>query len=445
MRFHVSPRQWGAIVLVAAITMIFSTDRVSADSQVDSLLLYQPAGVRIETGYNGTQRKFKVFVIWEDIPGNCASVLHPADTTGWGSNVSAPVALPEVRGLYTGDVDRTFTFISFVQGGENAVGSGSMTLNGTIRGQEYYTVAINIGAGYDGQWRPLIFRDNRVFPPVNVDFGIEFRMGNGNVASGRRFIFGAEDFEGFHIWRGIESDGSDLEIIGELSKEEASRGRKFGGSLQDSVYFYEVIPTLRNPLKPRWISTVGSIECLGHSIDLRLGPDELFWYDCNAFNGFTYYYAVTTFDRGFNIQSSRQGLEKFDSCELPDPDVPGSSYLCADSMTVLALDLGAQDKLERIYAVPNPYRSGGSRLTTTNYHNFPDELVRFVNVPSRAKLRVYTISGDLVWEIQRMDETTGNVEWGLVNRSGEEVGSGVYIYRVESDIGSMYGRLVVIR
>jgi hypothetical protein len=84
-------------------------------------------------------------------------------------------------------------------------------------------------------------------------------------------------------------------------------------------------------------------------------------------------------------------------------------------------------------------------LTSENYHNFPDELVRFVNVPSDCTIKIFTVAGDLVWENEQVSNG-GNVTWDLKNRGEESVTSGVYIYRIEkSDGDSVFGRIVVIR
>jgi hypothetical protein len=84
-------------------------------------------------------------------------------------------------------------------------------------------------------------------------------------------------------------------------------------------------------------------------------------------------------------------------------------------------------------------------LTASNYHNFPDGLVRFVNIPWNCTIRVFTVAGDLVWE-NVQTSNGGDVEWNLTNQSSESIASGVYIFRVETPNGdSMFGRLVVIR
>jgi hypothetical protein len=169
-------------------------------------------------------------------------------------------------------------------------------------------------------------------------------------------------------------------------------------------------------------------------------PDQYFWFDCNGSNGFTYYYAVTTFDRGYSLQQGTQGLTKVDNCAVQE----GIPYNCPQDLTRLSLEVNAQTDLYNVYVVPNPVRTGSSRLTTDNYHNFPDGLVRFVNVPPNCIIKIFTVAGDLVW-INDHTDGGGNVEWDTRNLEEEDVASGVYVYRIESGGDSVFGRIVVIR
>ena len=230
----------------------------------------------------------------------------------------------------------------------------------------------------------------------------------------------------------------DMEIIGEVSKQEAFKGRHTGGSLADSVYFYDIVPTLRTHAP--WISPFGSIECLGSVIDLDLDQDEFFWFDCNGTNGFTYYYTVTTFDRSYNVASGTQGLTKVDNCTPSE----GTPYPCKDDLLPVSLEVDPQSDLYNVYVVPNPVRTGSSRLTTDNYHNFPDGRARFVNLPPHCTIKIFTVSGDLV-AVMEHNDSTGNAEWDTRNYSEQDVASGVYVYRIEAGSNSVYGRIVVIR
>ena len=136
-------------------------------------------------------------------------------------------------------------------------------------------------------------------------------------------------------------------------------------------------------------------------------------------------------------------MSKIDRCQ------PALGVVLADScraeMVEMPMQVDPQGNLNAVYAVPNPFRTGGSRLTTENYHNFPDDKVRFVNVPTDCIVKIFTVSGDLVWEYDHVD-SGGNIEWDATNRGGESVTSGVYIYRIEDPGGGhVYGRLIIIR
>jgi subtilisin family serine protease len=70
------------------------------------------------------------------------------------------------------------------------------------------------------------------------------------------------------------------------------------------------------------------------------------------------------------------------------------------------------------------------------------------SVPEQARLvwlRIYSIDGRLVQEID-VDPQGESVDWTLVTRDGELVGSGLYLYVLVTDVGrSAVERLVVLR
>lgn len=430
-----------AILVIAALGLFTDSNARAGTSAPDSLTLQTPADVKAWSVYDRGLKRFVVWLTWRESPDSCATFVHPPDVSGWAvTTPPAQMSQPAVRGAYNGDIDRTFIFRST----RNAtVGEDSVVLNVDIRQEEEIASTIYLrpssepGGYVPGTWIPVRLRDLRT--NELIDFGFEFSLGPGETNLQGSFAVGAEDFEGFHIWRGIEPDGSDMVIIGELSKQEAFLGAGTGGSFADSLYFYDVIPTLRQSMP--WFSGFGAVECLGNRIDLPLESDQLFWWDCNANNGFTYYYAVTAFDRGYNVGSSSQGLVKVDHCTVAQ----GVPYSCPDELVPLKMEVDPQDDLYNVYAVPNPFRSGGSRLTSENYHNFPDDYIRFVNVPDKCVVKIFNVAGDLVWETSH-NAPTGNIEWDVTNRDSQPVTSGVYLYRVETPSGdSVYGRIIVIR
>jgi hypothetical protein len=63
-----------------------------------------------------------------------------------------------------------------------------------------------------------------------------------------------------------------------------------------------------------------------------------------------------------------------------------------------------------------------------------------------SKIRIFTLSGDLIQEAQH-DGAQGNGTyfWNLISRNGQNVVSGIYLYVVESGKELCRGRFVIIR
>ncbi|MFH1755008.1 MAG: T9SS type A sorting domain-containing protein [Candidatus Latescibacterota bacterium] len=406
----------------------------------DALTLDPPQNLSVRSEMDRISSTFRVYLTFDGIPNtdSTGTFINPPNMDAW--SITTPLqdlAAPTVGGIYTGMIDRTIVV--------EALHAGRVGINDTldiryeIQRETHYSRIVSVGSKYTIGTPIDMFFVNANNVTDTLDLGLQISFSGGRIDKKGRFYFGCEDFEGYHLWRGIEADGSDLVAIAELSKEEAMRGGQTGGSVVDSVYYFVLIPALR---------TSGvfffpfAVECLGNRIALDLEDNEFFWYDCNAYNGFTYYYLVTTFDRDYNIASSTQGLQKLENC-LP---ILGKPYPCPENFVAMTINVDTLNTLPKIYAVPNPYRTGGSVFTTTNYHNFPDNKIRFVNVPAQCTIRIYTVSGDLIWEKNYDNETGGNIEWDVRNLSSEDVHSGIYVYKVEDTKGDyMYGRLVIIR
>jgi hypothetical protein len=175
--------------------------------------------------------------------------------------------------------------------------------------------------------------------------------------------------------------------------------------------------------------------------------------DENVFVGFTYYYVVTTYDRGYFF--GRFQHNKWDNyiCEDSEMeqyyDPPGEPVACEDAALVIVQTVLAGTDIKSVYAVPNPYRTGTSATVSPYYHNFPDRTIKFYNVPKEADFKIYTVSGDIIWEMHHSspDGSIGVISWDARNQDGRDVCSGVYIFKCKNtDNGeAMYGRVIVIR
>ncbi|OGS13583.1 MAG: hypothetical protein A2285_03690 [Elusimicrobia bacterium RIFOXYA12_FULL_57_11] len=93
----------------------------------------------------------------------------------------------------------------------------------------------------------------------------------------------------------------------------------------------------------------------------------------------------------------------------------------------------AQDDLASAHCYPVPYKpsAGHSRIT-------------FTGLTRAARIRVYTISGELVRTLEKYD-TGETLDWDVLNSEGAAVDSGVYLYLIDSAGRKKKGKLMVIR
>jgi len=106
-----------------------------------------------------------------------------------------------------------------------------------------------------------------------------------------------------------------------------------------------------------------------------------------------------------------------------------------------------------VIVYPNPYRIDGGyyedkyELGDGNL----DKRIRFVNLPPRCTIRIYTLDGDLVKTIDHDKEKTAwdatYDEWNLVSRNTQAVVSGIYLFSVEDkETGdNQVGKFVIIK
>lgn len=126
----------------------------------------------------------------------------------------------------------------------------------------------------------------------------------------------------------------------------------------------------------------------------------------------------------------------------PRPSLaPGITY----KITVTAafsVDSSKSGDLSAVHTVPDPYYVTNALEVTPN-----NKVLKFVNLPSRAIIRIYSVSGVLVQVLTHNDQTGGGEQlWDLRNRSNQFVASGVYFYHVEGPDGkTKIGRFTVVQ
>lgn len=97
--------------------------------------------------------------------------------------------------------------------------------------------------------------------------------------------------------------------------------------------------------------------------------------------------------------------------------------------------------LANVHTVPDPYYVTNALEITAN-----SKVLKFVNLPTQAIIRIYSLSGVLVSVITHNDPGLGGEEtWNLRNRNNQFVASGVYFYQVETPAGNTkVGRFTIV-
>jgi hypothetical protein len=154
-------------------------------------------------------------------------------------------------------------------------------------------------------------------------------------------------------------------------------------------------------------------------------------YDEDVILGFQYFYYVVGYD---------DGLQNW---EEPGVSLESGRFYCWSGWAPvgagpLAAPITSDFKMSNIKVVPNPYSAAG--------FTFPGEQdkILFNGLPKKCTINIYTTNGDFVHKIDHTDGS-GNEAWDLRTEFNQYIVSDVYIYTVDSDLGTKVGKFIVIR
>jgi len=154
-----------------------------------------------------------------------------------------------------------------------------------------------------------------------------------------------------------------------------------------------------------------------------------------------YYFSVTAFDYG----SLKVALGELETSPLlnavQEYPLPGAEAVEEQALEVI------------VY--PNPYRIDGG-YAAAGYENRErihsaerSRTIHFANLPKVCTIRIYSIDGDLIKQIDhdRPDGGPGSQEetWDVISRNTQSVVTGIYLWHVESEMGEQLGKLVIIK
>ena len=115
---------------------------------------------------------------------------------------------------------------------------------------------------------------------------------------------------------------------------------------------------------------------------------------------------------------------------------PMYSFTTEDIASSIQDLVTAKSAIDLINVVPNPYY-GYSAYET----NQLDNRVKITNLPQRATISIFTVSGTLIKKIKK-DDNVSYVDWDLKNDYGIPIASGLYIIHIKATIDKGNGEYV---
>jgi len=192
--------------------------------------------------------------------------------------------------------------------------------------------------------------------------------------------------------------------------------------------------TSPQPSPPQWILVVDiPREDLSRASTGRSGVGKYRYVDRDIHNGFPYWYSVSSYDTG-------EGQYDFLGRRLP----MYGSY--SQSFELVYPRSESHRTLEHVRVVPNPFRVDAEWDLAETEFEYSGRRVCWINLPEEATIRIYTLTGDLVQTLDHRAETAPSETcWNLITRNTQEMVSGLYLYHIESPVGTKVGKFAVIR
>ena len=85
-----------------------------------------------------------------------------------------------------------------------------------------------------------------------------------------------------------------------------------------------------------------------------------------------------------------------------------------------------QSNLSNVKVVPNPY------IARSNFKESEFlRQIRFTNLPEKCKIKIFTLTGELVYEMDHDNQNSGNQWWDMRTLNNQEIAPGLYLYHIQ--------------
>lgn len=239
----------------------------------------------------------------------------------------------------------------------------------------------------------------------------------------------AQDLRGYRIYRSHTENQGPFEFVAEFSFEDAQ-----AGSLPIDLSFDPNATWYSNHNVPIHENVSYAATDLLAGVEV---PGLYEFVDRKSRVGFPNWYSVRYYDSGHANWKGQGSVPVLESSSGPD----GGAIFGGASGIVPKLPLNSVfDRLEeRIKVVPNPFK------IDDDLHSYRhSENIRFTNLPQRAKLEIFDVTGQKIWEDFNNDSGQAEIKWGqetFGHATGQAMFPGIYFWRVTSLMPESMGKV----
>ena len=155
--------------------------------------------------------------------------------------------------------------------------------------------------------------------------------------------------------------------------------------------------------------------------------------DKESLAGFEYNYAVTTYDTGHSNFKGRGAVPSLESGLAAAEQILRYAYKPYSPAVASSAETNALQK--QVFVVPNPFLADGRHAYEGS------DKIRFVNLPVKANIKIFSVSGDLMAEFNH-NANLGEEEFFQVTREvSGQLSAGVYFFVVKSQTPESMGKI----
>ena len=249
----------------------------------------------------------------------------------------------------------------------------------------------------------------------------------------------AKDLVGYRIYRSKSENHGPWDFITEGTFADMQAGKVAGVQYEAGTAYRTNITGTHPEGLPLLTDKYKSAEGGGTEV-----PGIYKFGDATSNAGFPYWYSIRYYTTPHAAWSPNNGATTMSVDVKESPGMAGMGSMIGARSGIIPVVPGADiyDGLtEQVRVVPNPWK------VDDDLHSYKrTQILRFTNLPGRAKIDLYDVTGQRIWTAYHDNPLRGEWSWYQFSENrpsdfGEAIFSGIYFWKVESMMPGQIGKV----